>query len=439
MTAVVEYDTVIVGGGIAGLYAALKLLRLPVPNKSRVLLIESSSRLGGRIQTFYREGGLASIIDAATHPAPGAPPPFALAVRAASGFLTKGIPLEAGAGRFTSKHKRVLALINRYNLPKYPLTNEKNYVQVTGKTNKIEPVVPFDKYHIPRPPKTLNATFGQYCAQVLGEDAAQQLRASIGYNAEFDLMNAADSWRMFNDDFTSKTKFYVLPDGLSTLIHKMADEVRALGGTILLKTKLLDFNFNVDFNTITLTTNSTTIPIIKTKRLILALPQAPLRAITALKPIHPLLDTVAPVALNRVYAKWSNHEWMTGIAKTTTDNQVRQFIPALNGIAQIYSDTTDADFWNSHTSVAALKREIKANLLKVFPDKPITLPTWVAPCYWKAGVHAWRPGTQSTQLAKKIAQPFGPKIPIYIVGEAFAKDQGWIESALETVDALALR
>ena len=51
------YDLVVIGGGIAGLYTIYKYLNLIKEKKGkdkgkpRILLIESTSRLGGRIHT----------------------------------------------------------------------------------------------------------------------------------------------------------------------------------------------------------------------------------------------------------------------------------------------------------------------------------------------------------------------------------------------------
>ena len=42
-----NYDLVIIGGGISGLYSALKLQK----NYNKILLVEKNSNLGGRIQT----------------------------------------------------------------------------------------------------------------------------------------------------------------------------------------------------------------------------------------------------------------------------------------------------------------------------------------------------------------------------------------------------
>ena len=74
------YDTVIVGGGIAGLYRAYCLLRR-TPD-SKLLLVEKRPDLGGRIYTYKDDTMM----------------------------------VEAGAGRFSNQHKRLWKLIHDLGL-----------------------------------------------------------------------------------------------------------------------------------------------------------------------------------------------------------------------------------------------------------------------------------------------------------------------------------
>ena len=78
------YHTVIVGGGIAGLYTAYRLLkRSPT---MRIFIIEKSPDVGGRVYTY-------------------------------DGF--KGAMVEAGAGRFSNHHVRLRKLIRELGLEKH--------------------------------------------------------------------------------------------------------------------------------------------------------------------------------------------------------------------------------------------------------------------------------------------------------------------------------
>ena len=71
-------DTIIIGGGISGLYMAYKLIK--ENPKSSITLLEKSNRLGGRIYT-----------DPSTH-------------------------FEAGAGRFHNKNKFLIGLLRTFDL-----------------------------------------------------------------------------------------------------------------------------------------------------------------------------------------------------------------------------------------------------------------------------------------------------------------------------------
>ena len=73
-------DTLIVGGGISGLYLNYLLLH------KNTCLIEKSSYFGGRVETFTTK------------------------------FRNKKYSMEAGAGRFTNNHKRLIKLIKKFGL-----------------------------------------------------------------------------------------------------------------------------------------------------------------------------------------------------------------------------------------------------------------------------------------------------------------------------------
>ena len=85
------YDYCIIGGGIAGLYCAIELLKKH--KNLSVLLCEKYANLGGKVSTYYG----------------------------------KGIQYEEGAGRISEKHKLVLELVKRYKLTLYPIKSELHY------------------------------------------------------------------------------------------------------------------------------------------------------------------------------------------------------------------------------------------------------------------------------------------------------------------------
>ena len=72
------FDTVIIGGGIAGLYTTLELCK----KTEKILLLESASVFGGRIYQY----------------------------------TDKTVSFPAGAARFNRKHERVIKLLKRFNL-----------------------------------------------------------------------------------------------------------------------------------------------------------------------------------------------------------------------------------------------------------------------------------------------------------------------------------
>ena len=73
-----NYDVIIVGGGVSGLFLAYKL----IDTNLKVILIEGESKVGGRIQTIQKNG----------------------------------TTFESGAARFHSSHGKLLSLIQDLDL-----------------------------------------------------------------------------------------------------------------------------------------------------------------------------------------------------------------------------------------------------------------------------------------------------------------------------------
>ena len=54
------------------------------------------------------------------------------------------------------------------------------------------------------------------------------------------------------------------------------------------------------------------------------------------------------------------------------------------------------------------------------------------------GAHFWNVGVRSYEVAEKILHPI-EHCPIYLCGEAWSHEQGWVEGALATSEALLTR
>jgi hypothetical protein len=138
--------------------------------------------------------------------------------------------------------------------------------------------------------------------------------------------------------------------------------------------------------------------------------------------------------LIRIYAKYGND--FKSIQKSRVEGGLlRNIIPVGNqsGIVQYYSDYNQAKELENYrlTGEKVLKDVIARELqIRSIPD-----PEWMKIYYWNHGVHHWKPNVNIKSAVPEIQwNPFGAKHNIRIVGEAFCRNQGWIEGALENAD-----
>ena len=53
--------------------------------------------------------------------------------------------------------------------------------------------------------------------------------------------------------------------------------------------------------------------------------------------------------------------------------------------------------------------------------------------------HTWRPHVDIGSAVRRMAQFAGPDLPLYVCGEAFSDEQGWVEGALKSAEGVARR
>jgi hypothetical protein len=53
--------------------------------------------------------------------------------------------------------------------------------------------------------------------------------------------------------------------------------------------------------------------------------------------------------------------------------------------------------------------------------------------HWHGGWHTWNPGVKPWEVSLRLVRPF-PWVPLYLCGEAYSRDQGWMEGALKSAE-----
>ena len=396
-----NYDTIIVGGGVSGLYIAYSLLK---KTNKKILLVERSSELGGRIRSEMMEKTV----------------------------------IEMGAARFSNKHKLLLSLIKelqledkKIKLPKeidYYYKNKKVKYDLNKKLNRLlSNRKKYSKNYLE------NITLFQYCQEIFDKKEAIQLKAMFGYDAEFIKLNAYSALEMFEQDLLNGSNhYYILNGGLHQIIQKLeellSDSKRV---TIMKNSNVIDIN-----NKQIKIKNDDILKTYKSNKLILAIPSEDLKKYELFKNYKPL-NAIEGIPLLRIYAKYPLNKdgkpWFHKLRRTITDNSIRQIIPINyeEGIIMIsYIDYDLANMWNNWCILGEkiLTKKISEQislLLNIKIPDPIEYKFY----YWKNGVHMWKTNHSMNDLYKKIIKPFQDK-NIYISNEAFCKHQCWIEGCL---------
>ena len=407
------YDVIIIGCGISGLNTAYQLL---CKNSTlKILLLEKSNFLGGRIKTFSKN------------------------------IQNHNYTFEEGAGRLNSNHKLLLQLIEHFNLSSnlHKIGSDITFTPSKGTKYKdfinkspsefINKVIKYSKNDSKE--NMQKYTFIEYCKFVLNDKEIKYLLDSFGYYAELTNMNAYDKIKLYSDGIKPNFQYYSLRPRLDIIIKKLEEQIRYKNGKILLNNNVNNIIYNSEKEIFNIYLDSKT-KVYKCKFCVLAIPKPELLKFNILEPIQSILNSVNCKSLCRIYSIFNKKDiWFKDIPTTTTNNKSRFIIPIDkdNGLIMIsYTDSKFADYWNNLylKNNSLFMYNLKNNIYKTF-NKRIENPIYTKISYWNCGSAYWKKNKDSSILSKKIIKPIND-INLFICGENYSEIQGWIEGALET-------
>jgi protoporphyrinogen oxidase len=418
-----DYDIIILGGGIAGIYTIYQLTKNPKFSQKRILLLEKTNRLGGRVYSV--------------HPYKEYPEDI----------------IEAGAGRFSQNHLYLNKLIKELNLENkmekttstskyYPINREKESYDTHELLLKV---IKESKKETSEYLRTISFLEYVETKHILSIEEKKYIEDSFGYYSELVIMNIYDAIQLINNLYDT---FYILKGGLSQINERMVQYVvkEKENNPFQINQKVEKISRNSEQKYYRITTQNRKYT---TKIIISALPKQVLEKIIFFKPIYPLLSNIKCAPLCRIYSRYNPNQdkiWFENLSKITTNNDLRMIIPInkKKGIIMMsYTDNKFADYWyNLYKKKGIkqlntiLKQDIQESTNIIIPREPIQTNIY----YWKCGVGYWGIGANSKEISLKIINPqlqLGNNI--FCCGEHYSeKFQQWMEGALETSEKVLL-
>ncbi|NVI81608.1 FAD-dependent oxidoreductase [Janthinobacterium sp. BJB401] len=474
-------DICIIGGGISGLYLALRLKR-SAP-QLRIQLFEALEAVGGRVQTEPMLSGQFRAEFGAVRIEPDLQPLMDQFVQQL-GIATSAI----------TSHEACSAI--RPDLTRLTPAERAVAEQAAGGDvawallwHGIAQVIgaqwPLASDHLERPARAEEkasfrrlAQFGgrplyqqgmwNVLSEVLSHEAVEFTREKGAfYNFKNQNPNAADWICQLLDMRLMQRPSYIPQGGMQALIDAAEQAVRAAGVDIHVRHQLLAFGERADGALDLQLLHDGERVTLRTRRLILALPRSALEALAPSlpAPVQASLDAVLCFPIVWASCVMADPWWSPGTPPGSGEGATTRAAhfeshpeqPEAYGLAMFYNDDPWCHYWANltdtpgarfphkgrpvHSSDERLRQALVRTLQQTFgrDDEPQLLEWGL--CDWSAapfgaGVHFWKPGRDSEQVMRTLAAfalgDDGRAPQVHICGEAYSDFQGFFEGALRS-------
>ena len=391
------YDAIIIGAGIAGLYAATILRKQMGPN-ARILVLEKYKRkwLGGRTGNEMFQG-----------------------VNVVNG---------AGIGRKAKDHL-LMKLLTEYKIPHNIFTVSKQYARtITNPINTKGVVAHLRREFSKDPERWQGKSFKQFAVAVLGERAYNNYMVCAEYT-DYEHADVYETLYMYGlEDNESGWKGVLIP--WQTLIEKMAKNVEIEYGRNVDKIVPIEKDYFI-----VETENNHRYDC---KQVIIA---TTIESIRKMLPKHKIYKEVEGQTFLRLYGKFDKNsaEIMSRVVPkmTIVPGPLKKIIPMGQGVYMIgYSDNKSADVFKDVTNNMENREVLCRMLEKVLGIEAHSLKmTAIKQYYWKIGTHYYKPRAYIDYPYERFLHELQhPMDGITVVGEAVSATHGWVEGALESVE-----
>lgn len=383
-------DTVIIGAGIAGLYSAYMLLKKN-PDMNLVIL-EESDTIGGRANMI----------------------PFA------------DIRVPGGAGIGRSKDHLLQALCTDLGVSMCKMTIKSANSEETVKMMKAS----IKKLRANATDDIHELSFEEYGKRVLGAADYARFSEAVGYT-DFQKADAYDTVFSYGLE-DALPGWTALSIDWAALVNNLAERIGRHHIRLSCRVLSVSPSWRVFCRDI----------VFRAKNVVCAVPIPALRKLLADIPEVPkLLQYIEPQPFLRIYARFAkiNRAALKERLPVTTivKGPLQKVIPMYpdKGIYMIcYSDNENAVALNPHKK----DKEYCTRLLEKALDWPDTEAplkiTNMQAHYWAAGTHYYVPGVSNRHEFLLACQH--PAYGLFVVGEAVARQQGWVEGTIASTAVL---